>query len=357
MSELDKQAEQEAMKVDTNIPEDVKEASKSEAASYFSKLHEEGGTNKLLDQLGGLGELEQEQAGESLEALKRPVRDMMNQNDNELPDKLYELKQVVSELEPNHLQESGWKKTMNKLLRRSPMEQYAKKYETVEAQVENIIETLLAGRDKLQEDNVMLDQLKTTAIDRIQELEQQIETGKELNEMLEAEQQKEEWKDNPAPLQKAQQKVITRIKNMAQAVMVLQQSLASVDIIKENNEKLEEAIFNAITMTKNIITVTASIQMALGNQRNVISAVQHVNETTEQMILSNAETLKSNTEETLKTLEEPAVAIETFRKAYEDVKAAIEMTESSNERIIQSGKSFIAELDELNQEIRRERLE
>lgn len=37
---------------------------------------------------------------------------------------------------------------------------------------------------------------------------------------------------------------------MQQAVMVLQQSLASVDLIMENNEKLEEAIFNAITMTK-----------------------------------------------------------------------------------------------------------
>ncbi|MFZ4452342.1 toxic anion resistance protein [Salibacterium aidingense] len=336
---------------------DEKKETTQEAEKFLERFKNETDSDELLAAIGGLGETEQKKAGDSLEALKRPVREMMNQKDNELPDKLHELKGMVSELEPDYLKEGKWKKTWNKILRKSPMEQYAQKYETVEAQVENIIEALLAGRDKLQEDNVMLEQLKETAKERITELEKQIDTGSQLNDMLEQEMTKEEWKDNPAALQKGQEKVISRVKNMHQAVMVLQQSLASVDLILDNNEKLEEAIFNAITMTKNIITVTASIQLALGNQRKVINAVQNVNEATENMILSNAQMLKSNTEDTLKTLEEPAVAIETFRKAYEDVYAAIQMTEQSNERIVQSGKEFIHELDELNQQMKTKLLE
>ncbi|WP_375534852.1 toxic anion resistance protein [Alteribacillus sp. HJP-4] len=333
------------------------EKAKSEAEKFLERFKSANNNEDLISALGGLGETEQKQAGDSLEALKRPVREMMNQKDNELPDKLHELKQMVGELEPDYLKENKMQKALNRILRRSPVEQYARKYETVEAQVENVIEGLLAGRDKLQEDNVMLEQLKVTARNRITDLEQQIETGKTLNEMLEAEMTKEEWRDNPADLQKGQQKVISRIKNMTQAVMVLQQSSASVDLILDNNEKLEEAIFNAITMTKNIITVTASIQLALGNQRKVINAVQNVNEATENMILTNAQMLKSNTEDTLKTLEEPAVAIETFRKAYEDVYAAIQMTEQSNERIVHSGKKFISELDELNKQMKTKLLE
>src|SRR5690606_29273857 len=120
---------------------------------------------------------------------------------------------------------------------------------------------------------------------------------KQLNDMLEAEKSSAD-QDGLHALQKGQQKVISRIKNMSQAVVVLQQSIASVDIIIENNDKLKEAIFNAITMTKNIITVTASIQLALGNQRNVINAVQNVNKATESMLLSNAEMLRQNTEQT-----------------------------------------------------------
>lgn len=143
---------------------------------------------------------------------------------------------------------------------------------------------------------------------------------------------------------------------MSQAVMVLQQSLASVDIIIENNDKLEEAIFNAVTMTKNVITVSASIQLALSNQQKVIKAVKNVNEATESMLLSNADLLKKNTEETLKTLEEPAIALESFKKAYDDVFKAIQLTEQSNERIIENSKKFIAELETLNKEMKQKLL-
>lgn len=322
-----------------------------QAEKIIEQFQQDKNVEAILNMLSGLGEEEQKQAGESLEALKRPVREMMNQEQNELPAKLHELKLIVQELEPSHLRESQGKKFLNKLLRRNPIEQYAKKYQTVEAQVEQIIEGLLAGKDKLQEDTVMLEQLQVVAKERITNLENQIEVGKQLNNMLEAEKASAD-QDGLHALQKGQQKVISRIKNMSQAVVVLQQSVASVDIIIENNDKLKEAIFNAITMTKNIITVTASIQLALGNQRTVINAVQNVNKATESMLLTNAEMLRQNTEQTLKTLEEPAIAIDSFKKAYNDVFTAIQLTEQSNERIIASGKKFISELEELNAQMK-----
>ncbi|WP_078553346.1 toxic anion resistance protein [Alkalihalobacterium alkalicellulosilyticum] len=324
----------------------------SEYTKLITEYKDNKDIDKILETLGGLGEKEQKEAGESLEALKRPVKEMMAQQDNQLPTQLHQLKEIVSELEPSYLQENSWQKMMNKLFRRSPIEQFAKKYQTVEAQVDQIIEGLLSGKDKLQEDTIMLEQLRVVARERIVGLEGQIDTGKQLNSMLEEELTNEDNKDNINALQKGQQKVISRVKNMSQAIMVLQQSIASVDIIIENNDKLKEAIFNAITMTKNIITVTASIQLALGNQRKVINAVQNVNQATESMLLSNAQLLKENTEQTLKTLEEPAIAIDTFKKAYDDVFSAIQLTEQSNERIIASGKKFIAEMDDLNKQMK-----
>lgn len=312
--------------------------------------------SKLLEALESLGEEEQREAGETLEALKRPVKEMMNDQANELPQQLLKLKETVSQLEPSHLQDNKVKKFVDKLLRRNPIEQYARKYKTVEAQVENIIEGLLSGKDKLQEDTLMLEQLKEVATERIRKLNEQIEYGNRLHAMLEEELKSGRWADKPNEIKKAQVKVTSRIKNMSQAVMVLQQSLASVDIIIENNDKLEEAIFNAVTMTKNVITVSASIQLALSNQQKVIKAVKNVNEATESMLLSNADLLKKNTEETLKTLEEPAIALESFKKAYDDVFKAIQLTEQSNERIIENSKKFIAELETLNKEMKQKLL-
>nr|WP_246596314.1 toxic anion resistance protein [Bacillus alkalicola] len=326
------------------------------AREFVEQIRSDKDLNKILESLGRIGSEEQLKAGESLEALKRPVSEMMNDPNQDLPDQLTKLKDIVAELEPNYLNEGKFKQFLSKLVRKSPIEKYAKKYQTIETEVETIIGALLNGKDRLQEDNVMLHQLKDVARERIIGLNEQIEIGKQLNIMLEEELQKDEWKGDPSPIQKGQQKVLSRVKNMQQAVLVLQQSLASVDIIVENNDKLEEAIFNAITMTKNIITVTASIQLALGNQKKVIDAVKNVNESTEAMLLSNAQLLKSNTEETLKTLEEPAIAMETFKKAYEDVYAAIEMTEQSNSRIIESSKQFITEMDQLNEQMERKLL-
>ncbi|NEU31213.1 toxic anion resistance protein [bacterium LRH843] len=318
---------------------------------FTNKSTQDINIRSILKSLDTLGESEQREAGESLEALKRPVKEMMQDQSNELPARLLQLRETVQQLEPNYLHDSKAKKWLNKMLRRNPLEQYARKYTTVESQVENIIEGLLTGKDKLQEDTLMLHQLKDIANERIVKLNEQIQYGNELHSMLEQELSKENEQHNPNEIKKGQLKVITRIKNMSQTVMVLQQSLASVDLIVENNEKLEEAIFNAITMTKNVITVSASIQLALSNQKKVINAVKSVNEATETMLLSNAELLKQNTEETLKTLEEPAIAIESFRKAYQDVFDAIQLTEQSNERIVQTGKEFIAELDTLNKEM------
>lgn len=324
---------------------------------YFKPLETEEDVNLLLEKINRLGSEAQKSAGESLDALKRPVKEMMDQPNNDLPKNLLRLREIVGELEPSHLKRGQLQTIYDRLLKRNPIEQYARKYKTVEAQVDNIIEALLVGKDKLQEDTVMLHQLKEVAISRINGLHEQIEVGKKLSNMLEEKIQEKEWEASKPALQNGQQKVISRVKNMSQAVLVLRQSLASVDLIVGNNEKLEEAIFNAITMTKNIITVTASIQLALGNQKTVIDAVKSVNEATEAMLLSNAQALKSNTEETLKMLEEPAIAIETFRKAYEDVYSAIQITESSNERIIESGKKFIIELDELNTKMKQKLLD
>ncbi|MDG5787535.1 toxic anion resistance protein [Evansella sp. AB-P1] len=335
---------------------DIQNVSEKQAEKYVEKIRENSDLNKILENLGKIGLEEQEKAGESLEALKRPVSDMMNNPNHDLPQQLSKLKDIVAELEPNYLKEGKLKQFFSKVVRKSPIEKYARKYQTVEAEVETIIGALLSGKDQLQEDTVMLHQLKDVAKERIVALNEQIGVGKQLNSMLEDELKKEEWQQDPSPIQKGQQKVLSRVKNMQQAVLVLQQSLASVDIIVENNDKLEEAIFNSITMTKNIITVTASIQLALSNQKKVIDAVKNVNETTEAMLLSNAQLLKSNTEETLKTLEEPAIALETFKKAYEDVYAAIEMTEQSNSRIVESSKQFIEEMDQLNENMEQKLL-
>ncbi|WP_245605529.1 toxic anion resistance protein [Thermicanus aegyptius] len=339
----------------SNLKEEDMQKIQKEAEAMVVRLSskKEEEAELLLDKLGRLGEVTQQKAGDSLEILKRPVKDMISDKHGEIPNTLLQLRSRVDELNPNHFfKKGGVGNLFRKLFGSNPLTNYIRKYESIQTQIENIVASLRNGRDMIQEDTIQLRQIREMAKDQIYELEKRIYLGKRLLEMLEAELQKPEQAGNKALIEKAMAKVTNRTRNMAQMVNILLQSIASIGIIEENNEKLEEAVFNAITMTQNVVTVSASIQLALSNQQKVMKAVKGVNEATEQMILSNAAALKSNTEEITKMLEQPSIAFETLQKAFSDLFSAIQTTEESNRRIIESGRAFIDKMDQFNAEIR-----
>lgn len=341
--------------VDTVIKDAELEELNKEADLYVQKLNSEQNTDlsKVLSQLGDLGDKEQQAAGQTLSALKRPVTAMMNGKNEEIPNTLLELRKVVSELDPNSLKATGMKKLMFKVFKKNPLENYVHKYQSIDKQIEEIIRSLLIGRDNLKEDTVGLEMLKEQSHDKIHALDKQVYLGRKLAGMLEAEKQNPERQRDIPLINDALEKILVRTRNMQQAKSVLLQSIASVDIIKKNNEKLSEAIRNAITMTQNVITVSAAIQLALTNQRKTIDAVNATNEAIESMVLSNSQALKQNTEETTKLLENPAISMDKLRESFQNVFAAIEASEKSSERIIESSKKFVIELDTFNDEMKQ----
>ena len=341
--------------VDSVIKDEELVELNKEADLYVQKLNSEHNTDhsKVLAQLADLGDKEQRDAGQTLTALKRPVTAMMNGKNEDIPKTLLDLRKVVSELDPNSLNTTGMKRIMFKVFKKNPMETYVHKYQSIDKQIEEIIKALLVGRDNLREDSIGLEMLKEQSQQKIHALDKQVYLGKKLADMLEVEKQNPERQKDVPLINDALEKILVRTRNMQQAKSVLLQSIASVDIIKKNNEKLTEAIRNAITMTQNVVTVSAAIQLALTNQRKTIDAVNATNEAIESMILSNSQALKQNTEETTKLLENPAISMEKLRESFQNVFAAIEASEKSTERIIESSKMFVKELDSFNDEMKK----
>lgn len=341
--------------VDSVIKDEELAELNKEADLYVQKLNSEHNADlsKVLSQLADLGDKEQRDAGQTLTALKRPVTAMMNGKNEDIPKTLLDLRKVVSELDPSSLQATGMKRIMFKVFKKNPMETYVHKYQSIDKQIEEIIKALLVGRDNLREDSIGLEMLKEQSQQKIHALDKQVYLGKKLADMLEVEKQNPERQKDVVLINDALEKILVRTRNMQQAKSVLLQSIASVDIIKKNNEKLTEAIRNAITMTQNVVTVSAAIQLALTNQRKTIDAVNATNEAIESMILSNSQALKQNTEETTKLLENPAIGMEKLRESFQNVFAAIEASEKSTERIIESSKMFVKELDSFNDEMKK----
>lgn len=308
----------------------------------------------IMEQFSNLGAKEQRSAGESLSSLRNPANKMMANKDNTVvPDNLLKLREQVNVLNPQGLSQNGVKGVINRILRRNSIDKYISKYQSVEKNIEVIIKALLVGQDKLQEDNADLEIIKRDSRDKINNLNKQIHLGNQLFEILENKKNDPEWQGKAPIIMEAQQKISTRTQNMSTNVSVLMQALASVDIVKKTNDNLKEAIRNAIDTTKNIAPLSATIHMALSNQKTMINAIHNVNEATENMILANSQMLKENSEETTKLLERPSISIEKLQESFNNILTAIETQESSSRRIIENTREHTKKLEIFNEELKK----
>lgn len=347
------------IKLTQPLKPEVEEKIEAETTAIVTQLKEgsDAELESVVERISHLGEVTQEKSGMTLELLRRPVRELMTSKHDDISQGLLKLRSVVDEIQPNRFfQRGGLSQFLYKMLGNNPLVRYIRTYESVETQILRTIDGLRYGRDRLEEDNIQLKQIRAEAYRQIEALEARIALGKHLLERLDELYRQTTNEVRRMHIEKAMAKVTARVRNMMQMVNILLQAIASTDLLRENNDQLKEAVMNAITMTQNVITVSAAIQMALAHQKKVAQAVKGVNEATEQMILSNAATLKTNTETITKMLEEPAIAIQTLQKAFDDLMSAIQTSEASNRRIVESGRKFMQEMDELNARM-REKLE
>jgi len=130
----------------------------------------------------------QARAGETLQLLQRPVKDMMADKHGTISNALLRLRSSVDEINPNNFfKRGGLSNLFHKILGSNPITNYIRKYESVETHIRNTIEALRHGRDVLEEDSIELLQLQKKARQQIEELEKRILLGNYLLQRLEEE--------------------------------------------------------------------------------------------------------------------------------------------------------------------------
>jgi uncharacterized protein YaaN involved in tellurite resistance len=104
------------------------------------------------------------------------------------------------------------------------------------------------------------------------------------------------------------------------------QSAPQIRLIQNTNqalvEKIQSSIMTAIPLWKNQV----AIALTLIRQRHAVEAQKKVSQTTNELLLKNAEMLKTNTIETAKENERGLVDIETLKKTQENLITTLEET-------------------------------
>ncbi|MES2277652.1 MAG: toxic anion resistance protein [Bacteroidota bacterium] len=233
------------------------------------------------------------------------------------------------------------------------------KYDTVIDNVDKITNKIKAGRLNSIKDNSSLQTMFDSNVEYIKQMEDLIIAGQlkfnELNIQLTAmEQRPQDYNDYEiADLRDFVNRLDKRLADLKVVRFIMMQSLAQIRIVQNNNtsiaEKAQSIISTTIPVWKNQLTIAVALQRQKAN----VEMQQKISETTNTILLKNAELLKTNSINVARENEKTVVSIETLKKTTSDLIETLNEVKRIHEEGAQNRKALNTELQSLETELKK----
>ncbi|HST47587.1 toxic anion resistance protein [Jatrophihabitans sp.] len=209
---------------------------------------------------------------------------------------LVELRQTVTELDPNRADLTGAKKVLKFLPGGDKVQRYFAKYESAQTQLNAIIKSLESGQDELRKDNASIETEKANMWATMGKLGEYNELAGALDAAVESKiaqleaagqtKQAETLKaDALFPIRQRRQDIMTQMAVAVQGYMAL-------DLVRKNNVELIKGVDRAQTTTIAALRTAIIVSQALSRQKLVLEQVTALNATTSDLIERTSEQLR-----------------------------------------------------------------
>ena len=125
----------------------------------------------------------------------------------------------------------------------------------------------------------------------------------------------------------------------------------SIELTRQNNSRLGQAVDRTLTLATNVVTIGLAIQTALVRQRRVREATERTREFLGEVITQNAAAIRAQTDEIGDLYNQPVIAIDKLAQAHHDLLAALDAASRLREDGFNSARRNIAELTLLTREM------
>jgi len=246
---------------------------------------------------------------------------------------------------------------LNKLL--IDVKQLFQKYDKITANVDRISNKVKAGMINSVKDNTALQTMFDSNVGLIKDLERYIIAGqlkfKELSEELAV------MEGNPANYQDYQisdkrnfvTRLDKRLADMKVVRFILLQSLAQIRVVQNNNTSIAEKAQTILTTTMPVWKNQLTLAVALQRQKQHIEVQKKVSETTNTILLKNAEMLKTNSIEVAKENEKTVVSLDTLKTTTRSLIDTLTEVKQIHEQGAQSRRELDAGLQNLEAELKK----
>jgi uncharacterized protein YaaN involved in tellurite resistance len=237
----------------------------------------------------------------------------------------------------------------------NPVRRYFNRYQKAETAIANIIKSLDIGSKTLQNDNTTLIAEESHLRDLTKKLMKDIELGKMMDESIEVQVRKAELDDvEEAKISIVREEILfplrQRVMDMQQMIVINQQGIVSLNVIRRNNKELIRGVERAKNVTITALRTGVMVASALYNQKIVMEKIKMLNENTESIIESTSRMLHEQGSEIQKASMETMISPEVLKISFNDDMAAIEDVSKYKEQVLPKMQESINLFYEMAQE-------
>ena len=337
------------------------ELARDQADALVRGVRKSTGSRQLavLDEVTSVGVETQRNAGRQLELVKTRLATFLDAGgaSKDIALELVDLRGALDRINPELRQRSLWGRTVGMLpfMRDSAMVRALKKvalrYEPVSKEVTVIEGKLREGRALLARDNVELRRLYEDVEAQQQAIQRQAFLGELLLHDLTALLAETDDPFERDRIQGAVHDVAMRLQDLRTMEEVHLQYFKSIELTRENNHRLGQAVDRTLALATNVVTIGLAIQAALVRQARVREATERTREFLGEMVVQNAGAIRRQTEEIGDLYNEPVIAMDKLVQAHHDLLAALDAASRLREDGIHNARRNIDELTGLTREL------
>ena len=240
-------------------------------------------------------------------------------------EQLIELNKQMKDLDPSTV-DFAKKGVLGNLM--NPVRKYFAKYEKAEVAISDIVQSLDKSSKILQNDNTTLLNEELYLREVTNKLLADIELGKQMDASIESQIQTAEIEGvDQDKIDFVREEVLfplrQRIMDMQQMIVVNQQGIVSLNVIRRNNKELIRGVNRAKNVTVSALRTGVMVASALYDQKIVMDKINILNQTTENIISTTSRMLKEQGSEIQKHSAETMISPEVLQNAFAEALQAI----------------------------------
>ena len=303
------------------------QATNNAEAIFEADLNNPQARETILKPLDNFGLNEMSRSASHNEMLSTRFVDLTKggKDADNISEKLMELNKQMKDLDPSKV-DFAKKGVIGNLM--NPVRKYFAKYEKAEVAIADIVESLEKSSKILQNDNITLLNEENYLREVTNRLIAEIELGKQMDESIEAQIQTAEIEGvEQNKIDFVREEVLfplrQRIMDMQQMIVVNQQGIVSLNVIRRNNKELIRGVNRAKNVTVSALRTGVMVASALYDQKIVMDKINILNQTTENIIETTSHMLKEQGSEIQKHSAETMISPDVLKSAFAEALQAI----------------------------------